>query len=130
VQVFRRLYDARWPIRRMRTVDAYGGSDTRSMAANNTSGYNCRRVQGSASWSAHAHGAAIDLNPRQNPYLVGESAQPREGRPFARIDRTPEAGVPPGAIRADDVVVRAFADIGWRWGGTWRDPDFQHFTAR
>jgi hypothetical protein len=130
VQVFRRLYDARWPIRRMRTVDAYGGSDTRSMAANNTSGYNCRRVQGSASWSAHAHGAAIDLNPRQNPYLVGESVQPRDGRPFARIDRTPEAGVPPGAIRADDVVVRAFADIGWRWGGTWRDPDFQHFTAR
>ena len=130
VQVFRRLYDARWPIRRMRTVDAYGGSDTRSMAANNTSGYNCRRVQGSTSWSAHAHGAAIDLNPRQNPYLVGESVQPRDGRSFARIDRTPEAGVPPGAIREDDVVVRAFADIGWRWGGTWGDPDYQHFTAR
>lgn len=130
VRVFRRLYDARWPIRRMRTVDAYGGSDARSMAANNTSGYNCRRVQGSTEWSAHAYGAAIDLNPRQNPYLVGASVQPRDGRRFARIDRTPEAGVPPGAIRAGDVVVRAFADIGWEWGGLWAPPDYQHFSAR
>ena len=32
-------------------------------------------------------------------------------------------------IRADDVVVRAFADIGWEWGGTWSSPDYQHFSA-
>ena len=127
--VFERLYDARWPIRRMRTVDAYGGSDRRSMRANNTSGYNCRRVQGSSSWSAHAHGAAIDLNPVQNPYLTGSSVQPAAGRPFAGLDRSARARVPTGTIRQDDVVVRAFAVIGWEWGGTWADPDYQHFAA-
>ncbi len=129
VGVFEQLYDARWPIRRMRTVDAYGGSDARSMAANNTSGYNCRRVQDSDSWSDHALGAAIDLNPRQNPYLTGSSVQPRQGRRFAEIDRSPDAVVPAGAIRADDAVVRAFAAIGWQWGGTWAVPDYQHFAA-
>jgi poly-gamma-glutamate synthesis protein (capsule biosynthesis protein) len=27
------------------------------------------------------------------------------------------------------VVVRAFAAVGWEWGGTWTDPDYQHFSA-
>ena len=127
--VFERLYDASWPIRRMRTVDAYAGSDGRSMRANNTSGYNCRRVQGSGSWSAHALGAAIDVNPVQNPYLTGSSVQPATGRRFAGLDRSASARVPAGTIRQQDVVVRAFAAIGWEWGGTWADPDYQHFTA-
>ena len=74
--VFERLYDARWPIQRMRLVDDYRGDDDRSMAANNTSGYNCRRVAGSDSWSAHAYGAAIDINPVQNPYVTGTSVAP------------------------------------------------------
>src|SRR5919109_1112810 len=41
-RVFARLYAARFPIRRMRVVDVYGGSDPRSMAADNTSAFNCR----------------------------------------------------------------------------------------
>src|SRR4029450_12713906 len=40
--VFRRLYKARFPIRRMRPIDAYGGSDERSLAAANTAGVKCR----------------------------------------------------------------------------------------
>lgn len=128
--VFERLYDARWPIRRMRVVSDYGGDDDRSMAADNTSAYNCRRVAGSRHWSAHAYGAAIDLNPVENPYLVGGSVRPPAGRDFAGIDRSPRAGTPTGAIRSGDVVVRAFAAIGWEWGGTWAgSPDFQHFAA-
>jgi poly-gamma-glutamate synthesis protein (capsule biosynthesis protein) len=129
VKVFERLYDARWPIRRMRLVDAFGGNDDRSMAADNTSAYNCRRVAGSDRWSAHAYGAAIDLNPVENPYLTGGSVLPPAGRRFAGLDRSAEARVPRGVIRADDVVVRAFADIGWEWGGDWSSPDYQHFAA-
>ena len=129
VGVFRRLYDARWPIRRMRTVDAYGGSDARSMAANNTSGYNCRKVQGSDAWSAHAYGAAIDLNPVQNPYLTRDGTSPPAGRRFATIPRADDVTVPPGVVGRDDLVVRAFAAIGWEWGGLWSHPDFQHFAA-
>jgi hypothetical protein len=66
-KVFQRLHDVRSPIRRMRLVDDYGAQDNRSMAANNTSGFNCRRVAGSRAWSAHAYGAAIDINPCKTP---------------------------------------------------------------
>jgi hypothetical protein len=27
------------------------------------------------------------------------------------------------------VLVRAFAGVGWGWGGRWSDPDYQHFSA-
>jgi poly-gamma-glutamate synthesis protein (capsule biosynthesis protein) len=128
-EVFRQVYDARWPIRGMRLVDDYGDDD-RSMAANNTSGYNCRRVAGTDSWSAHAYGAAIDVNPVQNPDVTGSSIGPPAGRRFALIDRSAGAHVPAGTIRAGDVVVSAFAGIGWEWGGTWsKSKDYQHFSA-
>jgi hypothetical protein len=128
-KVFERLYDARWPVARMRLVDAYRGDDDRSMAANNTSGYNCRRVAGSSSWSNHAYGAAIDVNPVQNPYVTGSVAPPA-GRRFAEVDRSPGAQVPAGVVRSGDVVVRAFTSIGWEWGGDWSSSkDYQHFSA-
>jgi poly-gamma-glutamate synthesis protein (capsule biosynthesis protein) len=129
VGVFRKLYDAQWPIQRMRPVDAYGGDDNRSMAADNTSGFNCRRVKGSQEWSDHAFGAAIDLNPVQNPYLTPSSVSPPASRRFTALDRAAGALVPEGTIRSGDVVVRAFAAIGWEWGGSWAEPDYQHFSA-
>src|SRR3954466_10218830 len=69
VAVFRRLFAAGFPIRRMVPVDAYGGDDSRSIDADNTSAFNCRRVDGSTSWSVHAYGRAIDVNPIENPYV-------------------------------------------------------------
>jgi len=130
VDVFHRLYDARWPIRRMRLVDDYRGDDERSMAADNTTGYNCRRVAGRDVLSAHAYGAAIDINPAQNPYLIGSSIHPPSASRFAGIDRSARAHVPVGTIREGDVVVRAFTRIGWSWGGHWASSkDYQHFTA-
>ncbi len=130
-RTFGRLYDVGFPIRRMRLVDAYGGDDDRSMAANNTSGFNCRRVAGQANWSDHAYGAAIDLNPIQNPYVRPGSVDPPSGRGFARVDRGGSAPAHAGVIRADDPVVTAFARIGWEWGGYWASSkDYQHFAAR
>lgn len=129
-RTFGRLYDAGWPIARMRLVDDYGGDDERSMAAGNTSGFNCRRVAGQADWSDHAYGAAIDLNPVQNPYVRAGSVDPPAGRRFADVDRGATAPVAPGVIKADDAVVAAFARIGWEWGGTWQSAqDYQHFAA-
>lgn len=129
-KVFKRLYEARWPIARMRLVDRYRGNDNRSMAANNTSGYNCRHVAGTDEWSAHAYGAAIDINPVQNPYLGRSRVAPPSGQRFADIDRSAGVRVPAGAIRDGDIVVRAFARIGWHWGGDWATAsDFQHFFA-
>lgn len=129
VKVFAELYRERFPIRRMQLVDDYGGDDDRSMAANNTSAYNCRTVAGQSSFSKHAYGAAVDLNPVENPYVTRDDVAPDAGRKFVELDRSPGVDAPRGAIVADDVVVRAFAKVGWSWGGTWTDPDFQHFFA-
>lgn len=127
---FGRLYDVGFPIRRMRLVDDYGGDDDLSMAANNTSGFNCRRVAGQTTWSDHAYGAAIDINPIQNPYVRPGSIDPPSGRGFARVDRAGSAPVAAGVIHASDPVVAAFARIGWQWGGYWlSSKDYQHFAA-
>jgi len=121
---FTALRTAGFPIERMEPVDAYGGSDDASIAANNTSAFNCRAVTGGSSWSRHAYGRAVDINPVQNPYVTGDGrVLPPSGAPFA-TDRSARTGV----ITDGDVVVEAFASIGWRWGGHWSDPvDYQHF---
>lgn len=86
VGVFRALYEARFPIDQMRLVDDFGGDDDRSMEANNTSAFNCRKATGSSRWSEHAYGRAVDLNPVQNPYVTRSGAMlPPSGGPF--VDR-------------------------------------------
>ena len=124
--VFETLFETRFPIERMELVDVYGGDDDRSMAANNTSGFNCRRSSGDAgAWSQHAYGHAIDINPVQNPYVT-ESGHIEPSKGAAYVNRAKA----PGVIRAGDVVVRAFAAIGWSWGGEWSSAkDYQHFSA-
>lgn len=125
VAVFRRLHAARFPIRRLRKVDAYRGSDDASMAADNTSGFNCRFVSGTRRWSQHAYGEAIDVNPVENPYVQGGRVRPPAGRRYG--DR---ANVRPGMAVSGGVLVRAFAAVGWQWGGRWNGtPDYQHFST-
>jgi hypothetical protein len=127
VAVFKRLYSLRYPIRNMELIDRFGADDHRSMAADNTSAFNCRYAvaSGPKRWSAHAYGQAIDVNPVENPYLEGGRVHPRAGRAY--LDR---ADVRPGmAVRAG-LLVRAFARAGWRWGGRWTGtPDYQHFSS-
>jgi hypothetical protein len=125
VRAIRSLYDVRFPIRQMVLVDRYGANDKRSMGADNTSAFNCRLVEHSTSWSEHAYGRAIDINPLENPYIVGKQVLPPAGRAFT--DRSLRRK---GMIHGGDAVVRAFAAVGWRWGGSWASPkDYQHFSA-
>jgi hypothetical protein len=128
VDVFATLYAERFPIERMLLIDEYGGDDDASMAANNTSAFNCRRVSGSSSWSDHAYGQAVDINPVQNPYVVGTDVRPPAAQPFLSADRGVGAAPAPGVIRDGDVVRTAFDRIGWQWGGSYTDPDYQHFS--
>jgi hypothetical protein len=122
--VFRRLYRGRFPIRRMRPADAYRGSDDASMAADNTSAFNCRYAvaPGTKRWSAHAYGRAIDVNPVENPYFEGGRVLPPGGARYADRGRRR-----PGM--AEGPLVAAFAAAGWGWGGRWSSPDYQHFSA-
>lgn len=125
VRVFRRLYAARFPIRRMRKVDAYRGSDDASMAADNTSAFNCRFVSGAQRWSQHAYGEAIDVNPVENPYLRGARVSPPAGARY--LDRSK---LRPGMAVTSGLLVRAFEAAGWKWGGRWTGSrDYQHFST-
>ena len=97
------------------------------VAANNTSGFNCRYAVGSGPrrWSVHAYGLAIDVNPVENPYLESGRVHPRAGRAY--LDRT---NVRPGMAVRGGLLVSAFRSVGWRWGGRWTGtPDYQHFSA-
>ena len=124
--VFHTLYDARFRIHHMGLIDLYGGDDEKSMAADNTSAYNGRYVSGRAGvWSMHAYGLAIDINTVENPWIDGSDVSPAGGQAFE--DRTLKA---PGMIHSNDVVVKAFKAIGWKWGGYWSGgKDYQHFSS-
>lgn len=124
-EVFRRLHEERFQVRRIHPVQVFGSDDDRSMAENNTSAFNCRRVAGSASWSEHAYGTAIDINPVQNPYVTRSGAiEPPNGEPWA--DRSLRV---PGMVHRNGVVRASFLAIGWSWGGDWTSAkDYQHFS--
>jgi hypothetical protein len=126
VRVFRRLYLTRFPIRRLRPIDAFHAVDERSLAADNTAGFNCRYVigPGPKRWSSHAFGLAIDVNPVENPYVEAGRVHPRAGRAYLTRKR-----VRPGMALSGGLLVRAFAAVGWQWGGRWAgSPDYQHFS--
>jgi hypothetical protein len=126
-RVFARLYAARFPLRRMRPIDAYGGSDERSLAADNTAAFNCRYAvaTGPKRWSVHAYGLAVDVNPVENPYVLDGRVHPRAGRAYLDRSRARRGMAVRGGL-----LVRAFAAEGWAWGGRWSgSPDYQHFSA-
>ena len=122
VDVFRQLWAERFPIRRLQPVSAYRGDDDASMAADNTSGFNCRFVGGTTRWSMHAYGEAIDVNTVENPYVRGSTVSPPAGRAF--LDRSRYRK---GMAVRDGVLVRAFASVGWKWGASFGD--YQHFST-
>lgn len=127
VEVFRKMFSKRFPIRRMHLVDRYGGNDNRSMNRDNTSAFNCREVAGHPGvWSQHAYGWAIDINPIENPYVRSDgSVSPEAGEPYA--DRSEHVK---GMIHRKGVVVRSFGHLGWGWGADFDDSkDYQHFSA-
>ena len=63
------LYAIGYPIRKMKLVSDYKGSDWQSIEADNSSAFNCRNATGFKKWSKHSYGKAIDLNSIENPYI-------------------------------------------------------------
>jgi hypothetical protein len=126
ISVFRRLYGFRYPITRMEPVDKYKGDDSASIDVDNTSAFNCRAATGSTHWSQHAYGLAVDIDPRENPYVNADGTN--EHRNADQFVTRPLHK--PGVVNAGDRVVKAFAAIGWGWGGTWPGAkDYQHFSS-
>jgi hypothetical protein len=124
VAIWRDLYAARFPIRWMVPIERFGGSDFRSIEADNTSAFNCRYVDGTRRWSQHAYGRAIDINPIENPYVSGGRTSHPKSVPF--VGRSPRR---PGMIVEGDAATRAFDAAGWSWGGRWHaSKDYQHIS--
>jgi hypothetical protein len=124
VSVFRQLYDARFPIEAMRIATRADEDAAPTGDGNTTGSFNCRAVRGQTFFSQHAYGLAVDVNPFQNPYVKGSLVLPELAGAY--IDRGWRR---PGMVLDDGPVVRAFARIGWTWGGGWNSlKDYQHFS--
>ncbi len=125
VQVFRTLHEARFPIEEMRVVRAEEIDAPPTGDGNDTTSFVCRPAVGSdGGWSWHAFGLAVDVNPFHNPYLKGDLVLPELASSYTDRDREL-----PGMVLPDGVVVEAFNEIGWQWGGTWHSlKDWMHFS--
>lgn len=125
VGVFRRMFEAEFPIEQMRVTRLDEVDDHPTGDYNETGSFVCRPAVGSENWSMHAYGLAIDVNPFHNPYLKGDLVIPELASTYT--DREEERR---GMIFAGDVVVEAFAEIGWEWGGNWNTlKDWMHFSS-
>jgi hypothetical protein len=131
-RVFRRLYRLHFPIRHMRLADAYGPRRDRPRDGDVSGSFECREAvpspctggRGTGTWSMHAYGLAVDINPRENPYVgCGQSRDPAARRYRDRSRHRPGMVTPR--------VVKAFRSIGWGWGGSWtgNTKDYMHFSS-
>ena len=131
-RVFRRLYELRFPIRHMSFADAYGPSGSRPADGDVTASFECRQAvpspctggTGTGSWSMHAYGEAVDLNPVENPYVGCGMTRDPSARRYLNRSRHLRGMVTPA-------VIRAFRSIGWGWGGSWSGStkDYMHFSS-
>jgi hypothetical protein len=131
-KVFRQLFELRFPIHHMRLADMYGPPKGRPHDGDVSGSFECRQAvpspctggSGTGHWSMHAYGLAVDLNPVENPY-VG-CGMTRDKTALSYLDRS---NVRRGMVTP--AVVRAFASVGWGWGGSWTGStkDYMHFSA-
>lgn len=129
LSIFKKLYQAKYPIEKILLVDDYGADDEVSSGDNNTSCFNYRKVPESESMSLHAYGMAIDINPLYNPYIMRDASgtvtcSPANGAEY--MDRSQEI---PHKIDSKDLCVKLFKEAGFTWGGDWQnEPDYMHFS--
>jgi hypothetical protein len=125
ISVFRTLFAIGFPIEEMRLPTTKDLRDKPTGDGNNTAAYVCRAARGQTRFSAHAYGVAIDVNPFQNPEVKRDLVLPELASAYK--DRTWHRS---GMFFAGDRGVRAFAAIGWKWGGFWHtSKDPMHFSS-
>ena len=131
-RVFRRLYELRFPIRHLLLADSYGPVRSQPADGDISGSFECRQAvpspctggTGTGSWSEHAYGEAVDLNPAENPYVGCGRTRDSEDAPYLDRSRLRRGMVTPA-------VVAAFRSVGWGWGGSWSGStkDYMHFSA-
>jgi len=129
-EIFGALYEMGYPIRKMRLVSDYKGSDWQSIEADNTSAFNCRNATGSKKWSKHSYGKAIDLNSIENPYISRSGhISHKESLQYRRRVHKKNTSADKAVLLKNDKAVKVFKQYGWKWGGEWSGvKDYQHFS--
>ncbi len=123
IDIFKELYEVKFPIEKIKLIDEYGADDNLSMEDNNSSSFCYRVVEGTKNLSKHSYGVAIDINPVQNPYIRKEKISPPKSEEY--LDRN---NIRKGMIIKGDPCYNAFTKRGWIWGGEWNTvKDYQHF---
>ena len=127
LEILRQLYEAEYPIEKIRLVDEYDADDELSMEDNNSSSFNFRFISHTTRVSKHGLGLAVDINTLYNPYtkIVDgvRIVEPVTGEPY--LDREADF---PCKIDHEDLCYRLFTEHGFEWGGDWEDrKDYQHF---
>jgi hypothetical protein len=130
VWVFRQLFDHRFPIHNVKLArEFHPNQENHDTPGDPTAAFNCRPVvtptgPSATTFSQHAYGLAVDINPIENPFVLDGYVRNRYSRPYR--DRSKQA---PGMIQDGDIVVRSFEAIGWGWGGHWSTgQDYMHFS--
>ncbi len=128
---FTALYRLRYPIRQMVLPETFGrnpagpgANDYAQMAADNTSGFNCRYVVGKERqkvMSPHANRGALDINTWENPYVTRSRTYPNRWYVTHRPRKHP------AVFHTKDAATRALTKRGWTWGGRWSSKDYHHF---
>jgi len=126
--IFKELYEAKFPIEKMKLPYEYDGIDELSMQDNNTSAFNDRPIEGSGGLSYHQLGRAVDINPLVNPYIRFSDGVflPTTAQQYVNREQDVK-----GMIKADSICVQIFKKYGWTWGGDWNSlKDYQHFEKK
>ncbi len=133
VDIFEELYNMNYAINQMRLVSDFNGNDWKSIEADNTSAFNCRKATGSKKWSKHSYGKAIDINPIENPYIskTGHISH-KESQKYRKRRHQDLSNLADRAVLLKrDPATKAFKKHGWKWGGDWRTiKDYQHFVKK
>ena len=119
-EIFALIEKLKFPVDKVIPIAEYQWDDHKSMAANNSSGFNFRVIEGTTKLSMHSLGRAVDINPLQNPVIYPDGPIAPEGAVYKPGKEGTFAGAHP--------VVRAFLERGWHWGGNFTQPkDYHHF---
>ncbi len=131
VEIFYELYSNNYQLESVKLVDEYGGDDTASMLANNTSCFNYRVVEGTTRLSNHAYGRAIDINPFYNPYITYNKDGTTNVSPAGSEAYADRSASFPYKIDENDLAYKLFKEHGFKWGGDWNNSkDYQHFEKK
>jgi hypothetical protein len=119
-EIFALIEHLKFPVEKVIPVVAYSWDDHKSMAANNSSSFNFRVIEGTTKLSMHSLGKAVDINPVQNPVIYPDGVIAPQGAKYVPTNA--------GTFNTENPVVQEFIKRGWHWGGNFDQPkDYHHF---